>query len=119
MFNQTLIPVLTTKSHVAIGCDCAETILGDFHNGDIKRPSTKVIHQHVDRLINFSIKVNPALLVTVGNCCRGWLVDNVENIETADVAGVLGCFAANLVEIGRDCDDGAVKISDYPRGIFF
>jgi len=45
---------------------------------------------------------------TVGKRGRGRLVDEAENFETGDLAGIFGGLALGIIEIGRNRDDGAV-----------
>jgi hypothetical protein len=43
---------------------------------------------------------------TVGECGRGWLVDEAEDFEAGDAAGVFGGLALGVVEVGGHGDDG-------------
>ena len=48
---------------------------------------------------------------------RGRFIDDVDNIETGDVPGVLRGLAANLVEIRRNRHDDLAKVSQDDLGV--
>lgn len=43
---------------------------------------------------------------SIGECCRRGLVDDTDDVEARDGAGVFGCFSLLVVEVGRHSDDG-------------
>ena len=75
----------------------------DGQHGDIKGASAKVEDQHVVLPVTF-------LVEAVGNrgSCR--LVDDPENGETGDDAGILRCLSLAVVEIGRHLQTSPISI---------
>ena len=66
----------------------------DGEHGDIKGASAKVKDQHIVLAATFLVKA-------VGNRRSCWFVDDPENGETSNDAGILGCLSLAVVEIGR------------------
>ncbi len=67
-----------------------------FEDGDIEGAATEVVHG--DRLVLF-------LVETVCKRGRGRLVDDAEDVEARNLAGVLGGLTLRVIEIGGDRDD--------------
>jgi len=44
----------------------------------------------------------------VGECGGGWLVDETQNFEASDLAGIFGGLALGIIEIRGDGDNSAV-----------
>ena len=119
MVNQPLVPILAAQTHITIGGDGAKSIDSDLHDGHVKCAAAEVVNQDIDWLGNFTRKVNPARLVAVSDRRSGGLIDNVQNFEASDESRILCRFAANFIEVGRDCDDGFFEISSDACGITF
>lgn len=76
------------------GSQNLEDTVIDRQKGNIEGTTTKV----VDDDLGFT-----ALLVkTVGDGSSGGLVDDTENLETSDGAGVLGSLTLGVVEVCED-----------------
>ena len=45
------------------------------------------------------------LVHAVGQCSRGGLVDDAQNLKAGDLSSVLGRLALRVVEVGRDSDN--------------
>ena len=76
-----------------------EDAVGDLEHRHVERAAAEVEDQ--DRLVLF-------LVEAVGQCGRGRLVDDALDLETGDLAGVLGGLALVVVEVGGHRDHRAV-----------
>jgi hypothetical protein len=57
-------------------------------------------------IVNDDLAFTFSLVQTVGNGGRCGFVDNSQNVETSDNAGILGSLPLVVVEVGRDGYDG-------------
>ncbi len=99
-------PVESTEHHVTVGGEHAEVrrrITDDRH---VERAAAEVVDHDGLFLRGEVLPSQFAFLPGVGQRRGGRLVDNVNDIQARDLAGVLGCFAADVVEIVRDRDHG-------------
>ena len=101
--DDLLIPVIATEVVVAVGgldLDGGETVvvLADLQQGDIEGAAAEVEDQ--DALVFL------ALLKAVGQSGCGRLVDDTQDIQAGDLAGVLGGLTLGIVEVCRAGDDG-------------
>ena len=94
--DDALIEVVAAQVRVAVGRLHLEDALADFEDRDVEGPATEVVDG--DRLV--LLLVHP-----VGERRRGRLVDDAEDLESCDLAGVLGGLALAVVEIRRHGDD--------------
>ena len=79
------------------GLDLDDTV-ADFEQRDVERSATEV--EDEDRLLDV------ALVETVGQCCRGRLVDDAQDVQACDLTGLLGGLALSVAEVRRHGDDG-------------
>ena len=83
------------NGHVPLGALGA----GHFQDGDVKRAPAQVEDGH------FLVFL---LAQPVGQCRGGRLVDDAGNLQTGDLAGVLGRLTLRVVEVRGHCDHGLV-----------
>ena len=96
--DDPLVPVVAAEVGVAVGGLDLEDALADVEEGDVEGAAAEVEHQ--DGLVL-------ALLVhAVGQGGRGGLVDDAQDLETGDLARLLGGGALRVVEVGGHGDDG-------------
>ena len=100
--DDLLIPVIATEVVVAVGGlhlngGEAVVVLADLQQGDIEGAAAEVEDQ--DALVFL------ALLQTVGQSSCGRLVDDTQNVQACDLAGVLGGLTLGIVEVCRAGDD--------------
>src|SRR6266478_1887145 len=100
---EEIIDVVTAEVGVAVRGKNVEGITisrgNQFENGNVERAAAEIIDGYFATLL---------FVEAVGESGGGRLVDEAENFETGDFAGVLGGLALGIVEIGRDGDYGAV-----------
>ena len=82
---------------VAIGRLDLDHALADLERGDVERAAAEVVNG--DRLVLL-------LVQAVGQRGRGGLVHDALDVESGDLAGVLGRLALGVVEVGGNGDDG-------------
>ena len=82
---------------VAVGGLHFEDAVADFEHRDVERAAAEVIHGDLLVLL---------LVETVGERGGRGLVDDAEDFEAGDLAGVLGGLALGVVEVGGNGDDG-------------
>src|SRR5882724_6591178 len=92
-----VVPIVTTEVGVAIGGLHLEDTVADFQDGDVERSTAEVVDG------NFFVFF---LVETIGEGRSGGLVDDAEDFEPGDAAGVLGGLALGVVEISWHGDDG-------------
>ncbi len=103
VLDDPAVPVVTTEAVVTGGradLDGRELVLVLAHleEGDVEGSTTEV--EDEDELVLL------ALLEPVGESSRGGLVDDAQDVEARDLAGVLGRLALGVVEVRGDGDDG-------------
>ena len=91
------VKVFATQERVAVGGFHLEQAVVNFQNRDVERAAAKV----VDRDGFGFFLVQP-----VSQSRSGRFVDDAQDFEARDFAGVFGGLALGVVEIGRDGDDG-------------
>ena len=102
--DDALVPVVATELVVTVGgadLDGREAVLGvlaDLEEGHVEGAATEV--EDEDELVLL------ALVEAVGERGRGRLVDDAQDVEARDLAGLLGGLALGVVEVRRDGDDG-------------
>ena len=94
--DDALVPIVAAQMGVAVGGlnlngGEAVVVLTDFEQGHIECAAAQVEDEDVLVLL--------ALLQAVCQSCSGWLVDDTQNVEACDAAGVLGCLALCVVEV--------------------
>src|ERR1700692_1396484 len=70
-----------------------------FEDGDIEGAAAKIVHGYVAALF---------FMETVGKRRSRGLIDEAQNFEAGDAAGVFGSLALRVVEVGGNGDDRAI-----------
>ncbi|MCY1228066.1 NAD-specific glutamate dehydrogenase [compost metagenome] len=101
--DHALVPVVAAEVVVTGGgahLDGGEVVfvLAYFQQGDVEGSAAEV--EDEDEFIFL------ALVQAVGQCSRGGLVDNAEDVEACDFAGFLGGLALGVVEVRGNGDHG-------------
>ncbi len=95
--DDRLVEVVAAQVVVAVrGLHLEVAVSLELEHGHVERPAAEV--EHEDRLVGVLVQV-------VGERGRGRLVDDPQDVEAGDLAGVLGRLALRVVEVGRDGDD--------------
>ena len=96
--DDRLVEVVAAEVVVPVGRLHLEDAVAELEDGHVERAAAEV--EDEDRLLG-------ALLVEAVRERRGRrLVDDAEDVEAGDLAGVLRRLALRVVEVGRDGDDG-------------
>ncbi len=93
--DDALVPVVTTEVVVTVGGLHLDDAVADLQEGHVEGAATEV--EDEDRLV--------VLVEAVGERGRGGLVDDAQDVQTGDLAGLLRRLALGVVEVGRDGDD--------------
>ena len=101
--DNALVPIVATEVVVArrsLHLDGGEAVvvLADLQQGDIEGAAAEIEDQNA--------LVFLALLQTVGQSCSGRFVDDAQDVQACDCAGVLGRLALCIVEVCRAGDHG-------------
>ncbi len=92
-----VVPVVAAEMGVAVGGLHLEDAVANFEDGDVEGAAAEVIDGDFLVLL---------LVEAVGEGGGGGLVDDAEDFEPGDPAGILGGLALGVVEVGGDGDDG-------------
>ena len=105
IIHDALIKIVAAQMGVAGGGQNLYHAVADVQNGHIEGAAAQVIDH--DFLLGF-------LVHAIGQRRRGRLVDDPLDIQTGDLAGILGCLTLRVVEISGNGDDrlgdGAAQI---------
>ena len=82
---------------VASGRANLKYAVAQLKNGNIERTAAKVEDQNLFILVGFVETVSKS------RCRR--LIDDTHNLETSDLACVLGCLTLSVVEVSRNSDN--------------
>ena len=91
------VKVLATEEGVSTRRKHVEYALADLQCGDVEGTAAKVIDR--DPLVE-------VLAITVGEGRSGRLVDDAQDLQSGNLARILGRLALVIVEVGRHRDDG-------------
>ena len=96
--DDAVVEVFSAQVRVAAGGDHVEDAVADFEHRDVERPAAEVEHRHLLFV----------LLATEPVRQRGGsrLVDDADDVESGDLAGVLGRVALAVVEVRRAGNHG-------------
>ena len=94
--DDPIVEVVAAEVRVAVGGLHFDHALADFEDRDVERAAAEVVDG--DRLVLL-------LVEAVGQRRRGRLVDDAQDVEAGDLAGVLGGLALRVVEVRRHGDD--------------
>ena len=95
--HHALVEVVAAEEGVAVGGADLEGAFGEFEDGDVEGAAAEVVDGDVVLVLAFE---------SVGEGGGGGFVDDAEDFEAGDAAGVLGGVALGVVEVGGDGDDG-------------
>ena len=94
--DDPLIEIVTAKMRVAVGRLHLDDAFADLENRDVERAAAEVVDG--DRFVLL-------LVEPVGQRRRGRLVDDAQDVEPGDLAGVLRRLPLRVVEVRRHGDD--------------
>src|SRR5208283_4553015 len=95
--HDAIVPIVAAQMGVAVGGFDLENAVADFQHGNIKGAAAQVVHG--DFLVFLLVKA-------VGQRGGGRLVDDAQDFQAGDAAGVLGGLALGIVKVGGHGDDG-------------
>ena len=99
--DDALVEVLAAQEGVAVGRLDLEHAVADLEDRHVERAAAQVIDRDRAAL---------ALVHAVGKGSRSRLVDDAQDLEAGDAAGILGGLTLGVVEVGRDGDDRLVDL---------
>ena len=97
--QQQVVDVVAAQVRVAVGGQHFEDSVVQLQDRDVERAAAQIVHRD-DAVL--------ALVESVGERGGRRFVDQAQNFEAGDAAGVLGGLPLGVVEIGRHRDDGLV-----------
>ena len=95
--DDALVEVVAAEMGITSGGQNLQNALTDIQDGNIERTAAEVVYH--DLLLGF-------LIYTVSQCCRSRLVDDTQNFQTCDLAGILGSLTLRVREVSRNGDNG-------------
>ena len=57
-------------------------------------------------------------MISVSHCSRGWFINDVEDIESTDEAGILSRLTSHFIKVSRNCNDGLIEFACDSRSVF-
>jgi len=97
VLQDVVVEVLAAQKGVAVRRPHLEHAALDLQDRDVEGAAAQVVHGDHDVLL---------VVEAVGESGGRRLVDDAQDIEARDLAGVLGRLALRVVEVGWHCDDG-------------
>src|SRR6266550_2544412 len=95
--HDDIIPIFAAKAMIAVRGDNADVVTFDLHDGDVEGSTAKVEYEY--RLVLIE------LIETISQSRRGRLIDNLEDIESGELAGSNRGGAFGVVKICRHGND--------------
>ena len=95
--DDALIQIVTAKMRVAVGRLHLDDAFAHLEDRNVERAAAEVVHR--DGFVLFLVEA-----VRQGGCGR--LVDDAQDVQPRDLAGVLGRLSLRVVEVRRNGDDG-------------
>ena len=96
--DDALVPVVAAQVVVASGGGYLEHAVAQLQHRHVEGAAAQVEHEDLLVVVD--------LVKAVGERRRGRLVDDTQDLQTGDLAGVLGGLALRVVEVGGHGDDG-------------
>lgn len=93
LVDDALVEILTTEMGVTSSRKNLKDALVDGQERHIKSTTAKVVHNDLALAIR--------LVKTVGDGSRSGLVDDTQNVQASNNAGILSSLALVVVEVGR------------------
>ena len=97
ILDETHVEIFTAEEGVTVGGLHFEHAIPDFKDGHVERAAAEIVNGDCACL---------ALIEAVSECRRRRLIDDAQNFEAGNLAGILGCLTLGVIEIGRNRDDG-------------
>ncbi|GAG78994.1 unnamed protein product [marine sediment metagenome] len=91
MIYQRLVEVVAAEVRIAVGTEDLDDVIADIENRYVEGSAAEVEDRNL--FVLFPLKA-------VGKRCGGRLIDNSLDLEPCYFAGVLGCLALRVVEVG-------------------
>ncbi len=118
--DDAVVPIFTPQAHVPFDGQRLEAARRQPHQRHVKRSATEVVHQNgllLDGQRRLAFSGRSAGLKRISQGGRGRLIENVQDVETRDAAGILGRLAARVVEVRRHGDHGLANRADAALGV--
>ena len=96
ILNDLVIPVVAAQMGVAVGRQNFEHAVRNFQNGDVERAAAQVVDHDLAALV---------LIQPVGERRRRRLIDDTQDVQTRDLARVLGRLTLAVREVRGTGDD--------------
>ena len=97
VIDDGVVPILAAQPVIAIGRDHVDVLALNAHDRDVERSAAKVEDEDGLILVQF--------IKTIGERSGGRLVNDLQNIESGELAGGDGRSSFRVVEIRRNRDD--------------
>ena len=94
--DDALVEVIAAEVGITCGGQNLQNALADIQDGYIERTAAEVVNH--DLLLRF-------LIYAVSQRSSGRLVDDTQNFQTCDLAGILGSLTLRVREVSRNGDD--------------
>ena len=95
------VEVFTAEEGVAVGRLHLEDAVADLQDRDVEGAAAQVVDDDLLAVV---------LVQAVGERRSGRLVDDAQDFQAGDLAGVLGRLTLGVVEVGRNRDDGLLDL---------
>ena len=96
IFDKADVEILAAQESIAVGRFHLEHPIADFEDGDVERAAAEIVDRNRSRSF---------LIEAVGERPRGRLIDDAQDLEARDLAGVLGRLPLGIIEISRNGND--------------
>ena len=113
--RQAIVPVHPAEFDITVGRDDAEMISVILDEGGVKRSPPQVVDENTARLSVGHFVTELSAMPRVGQGSGGRFIDDVDDIEPGNLAGVLGRLAPRVVEVVRHGDN---RVGDRPENSF-
>ena len=101
--DETIVEVLTTQVSVtSSGLDFEDTHF-DGQKGHIESSSSKIKDEHITLTLDLLVK-------TISNGSSSGFIDDTQDVQARNCAGILCGLMLQVIEVGRDGDDCVVTI---------